>query len=237
MIIKRKMFGLFDLFLPKFNMDPITIKEVQDLDRKYQGFIFDAYVNPKTKKLNYQENINYWKRDNWKTFKDNNKVKILGIREISDVKAPGIGDRYFYAYFDKPTVLLKPPSPDYFTVEKFMEKERSKNMIPDVKFLGKKISFDDGSNFFSQFNTQKLERRVKIDDFYDAILRYEGDRPTIEPPLTKFNIKSRLDFYVVWDNSRKCLDITFLDKKGSDFFWTFNFFSPDDEVEVSYSGD
>ena len=93
------MFGLFDLFLPKFNTDPITIKEVQDLDRKYQGFIFD-----------------------------------------------------------------------------------------------------DGSNFFSQFNTQKLERRVRIDDFYDTILRFEDDFPTIDISLNKNNIKSKIDYSVVWDN-------------------------------------
>lgn len=238
MIIKRKLytdqknFSWFDNFTkPNFNTSPITLKEVVELDKKYQGFI----LNNSTGKLNYKEEIKYWKRDNWKTFENNNKVKVLGIRKISDIVDPFY--HYFYVYFDEPTVLLKLPSPAYYTVKQFIKKEESKKNTPNVKFLGKKIGFIGGSSHFNGFNIKKLEHRVKLDDFYDAILRFEGDFPTVDIPLNKNNIKSRIDYSVVWDNDDKNLRITFIEKTNDYFFWTFEFTKPDDPITVSYTAE
>lgn len=252
-------FSNLSLGFQNINTDPITMKEMAELDKKYPGFVKDVVIfrdngvtsNGKLKTEKIGELTNGWFREKI----INGKLKLLGARKITDCYCNTENDKsqeevspYFYFYFDTSTEIANLDKHDYYwDIDSFIEMVKSKqksNTPSTIKFLGQKINFEDGFNFFKRFDIKKLERRVQNwNIFYKEILKDPVTKQLI-PNITENNIKGRLDIEVYWDDGQNKrfdgtdskLEITFFDKK-SDFYWTFVFINPDDPIEVAYTGD
>lgn len=103
------------------------------------------------------------------------------------------------------------------------------------KFLGIDVKIEEGGA--PGFDIKDI--KAKKSDFIKAIYedeKYKGEENSIINPLTIQNVEKRvIPSDVFWDEM-KHLRIIFFDKE-SDFFWDFNLISPDDNIEVNFSGD
>ena len=231
MIIKRKCFSLFDNF--GIDKKPITLDEVEKLNKIYPGFIDNSHEDL-TKNSKLGEKLNNYSA--WKVFK-NNKYKLLGVRPISDMNSNSTAKNY-YLYFDSSTQIdldeLK--GMGLFTYDDLIERRKggSTSKNPNVSLFGKKIIFYDGVGRFNSFNLNELNRRVKLDDFYKAIYEYENE---FGDKLSLNDVKRRMKLgEIVWDGIDNVLFIYF-ENSTTGLNYSFLFKSPNDKVEVGEVSD
>lgn len=168
MIIKRKCFSLFGFSNPfkiKVDEKPITLKEVEELNKTYPGFITIAYKNK-----NWNLFFLKWLMSTG-TFAGN-KYTLKGIKEIIDNKIPK-AHHYNYVYFDPSTkLMIKDRKENIWTYKDFINKlddiDKSKKL--NINLFNKKIDFINGSSNFKSFDINKFKRNVKLDDLYKKVI-------------------------------------------------------------------
>lgn len=227
MIIKRKCFS-FGLTL--IDKKPITLDEVEKLNKIYPGFIDNSHEDL-TKNLKLGKKL-----DNYlamRIFK-NNKYKLLGVRPISDNINSNPTTKSYYLYFDSSTQidLDKLKKFGLLTYDDLIEgrEEGSTLKNPNVTLFGKKIIFDKIGKFNS-FNFNEFKRKVKLDDFYKAIYEYINE---FGDKLSLNDVKRRMKLgEVTWNGMDNILTVIFEDSTTG-LCYSFNFESPNDKVEVKY---
>ena len=141
-------FSNLSLGFQNINTDPITMKEMAELDKKYPGFVKDVVIfrdngvtsNGKLKTEKIGELTNGWFREKI----INGKLKLLGARKITDCYCNTENDKsqeevspYFYFYFDTSTEIANLDKHDYYwDIDSFIEMVKSKqksNTPPNYK--------------------------------------------------------------------------------------------------------